>query len=223
MLSVIRGAFTGLWRDSEFLKFWAASAVSDVGTQVSALALPLIAALTLGATAWQMGLLSAAGEAPVLFVGLFAGVWVDRLRRRPVMIVADVARAALLLVIPVSSALGVLTIEILCAVTALTGTFAVPFDVAILSFVPSLVRERELMDSKLELTSSVAQVAGPGVGGLLVNALGAPFAVLIDALSFLGSAFFLLRTRVPEPRAASSGERGGVFAEVREGLSVSFV
>src|SRR5499426_1481909 len=92
MLGVTRGSIGGLWRDREFLKFWAASAISDVGSQVTTLALPLIAVLLLGATPWQMGLLSAAGAAPVLVVGLFAGVWVDRLRRRPVMITADVAR-----------------------------------------------------------------------------------------------------------------------------------
>jgi MFS family permease len=188
---------------------------------VSTLALPLIAALMLGATPWQMGLLSAAGAAPVLVVGLFAGVWVDRLRRRPVMILADVARAVLLLAIPVASALGVLTIEILYAVALLAGTFAVLFDVAFLSFIPSLVQERELIDanSKLEMTSSTAQVAGPGLGGVLIGALGAPFAVLIDALSFLGSALFLLRTRVPEARPQRA-ERDGVVAEVREGLAV---
>lgn len=221
MLGVTRCSFTGLWRDREFLKFWAASAISDVGSQVSTLALPLIAALMLGATPWQMGLLSAAGAAPVLVVGLFAGVWVDRLRRRPVMIVADVTRAVLLLVIPLASALGVLTIEILYAVALLAGTLAVLFDVAFLSFIPSLVREEELIDanSKLEMTSSTAQVAGPGIGGVLISALGAPFAVLIDALSFLGSAFFLLRTQVTEalPRRT---ERDGVIAEVREGLAV---
>jgi MFS family permease len=218
---VRRGWFPGLWRDREFLKFWAASAISDVGSQVSTLALPLIAVLMLGATPWQMGLLSAAGAAPVLVVGLFAGVWVDRLRRRPVMIVADVARAVLLLVIPLASVLGVLTIEILYVVALFAGTLAVLFDVAFLSFIPSLVREGALMDanSKLEMTSSTAQVAGPGLGGVLIGALGAPFAVVIDALSFLGSAVFLLRTRVAEalpPRA----ERDGVLAEVREGLAV---
>ena len=219
MLGVTRCSLTGLWRDREFLKFWAASAISDVGSQVSALALPLIAALMLAATPWQMGVLSAAGAAPVLVVGLFAGVWVDRLPRRPVMIAADVARAGLLLAIPVASALGVLTIEILYAVAVLAGTLAVVFDVAFLSFIPALVRDGELIDanSKLEMTSSTAQVAGPGLGGALISALGAPFAVLIDALSFLGSALFLVRTRVTEtlpPRA----ERCGVVAEIREGL-----
>jgi len=221
MLGVTRGSFTGLWRDREFLKFWAASAISDLGSQVSTLALPLIAVLMLGATPWQMGLLSAAGAAPVLVVGLFAGVWVDRRRRRPVMIAADVACAVVLLVIPLASVLGVLTIEILYAVALLAGTLAVLFDVAFLSFVPSLVREGALMDanSKLELTSSTAQVAGPGLGGVLISAFGAPFAVLIDALSFLGSALFLLRTRVTEARPARA-ERGSVVAEVREGLTV---
>src|SRR5215510_5241633 len=190
MLGVTRGSVTGLWRDREFLKFWAASGISDLGSQVTTLALPLIAVLLLGATPWQMGLLSAAGAAPVLVVGLFAGVWVDGLRRRPVMITADVARAALLLAIPLTSVLGTLSIEILYAVALLAGTLAVLFDVAFLSFLPSLVREEDLMDanSKLELTSSTAQVTGPSVGGVLISAIGAPFAVVIDALSFLGSA-----------------------------------
>jgi MFS family permease len=221
MFRLTRGSFGGLWRDREFLKFWAASAISDVGSQVSTLALPLIAALMLGATPWQMGLLSAAGAAPVLIVGLFAGVWVDRLRRRPVMIAADVARAGLLLAVPLASAAGVLTIELLYAVTLLAGALAVLFDVAFLSFIPSLVRGEELLDAngKLELTSSTAQVAGPGIGGLLVSALGAPFAVLVDALSFLGSALFLLRTRVTEALPARAA-RGGVLAEIREGLAV---
>ena len=113
MFDVLRDSLGGLWRDREFLKFWAASGISDLGSQVTTLALPLIAALLLGATPWQMGLLSAAGAAPVLVVGLFAGVWVDRLRRRPVMIAADLARAALLLAIPLASVLGALSMEIL--------------------------------------------------------------------------------------------------------------
>jgi MFS family permease len=221
MPRVTPGSAPGLWGDREFLKFWAASAISDVGSQVSTLALPLIAALTLGATPWQMGLLSAAGAAPVLVVSLVAGVWVDRLRRRPVMIAADVARAVLLLAIPLATALGALTIEILYAIALLAGGLTVLFDVAFLSFIPSLVRAEQLIDanSKLEMTSSAAQVAGPGIGGTLISALGAPFAVLLDALSFLGSALFLLRTRVSEALPGRAEGRG-VMVEVREGLSV---
>jgi len=220
VFDVLRDSLGGLWRDREFLKFWAASGISDLGSQVTTLALPLIAVLLLGATPWQMGLLSAAGAAPVLVVGLFAGVWVDGLRRRPVMITADVARAALLLAIPLTSVLGTLSIEILYAVALLAGTLAVLFDVAFLSFLPSLVGEGALLDanSKLEMTSSTAQVAGPSIGGVLIGALGAPFAVVIDALSFLGSAGFLLRTRVTEVRPPRAG-REGVVAEVREGLA----
>src|SRR5262252_116641 len=120
----------GLTRHGGFLRFWAASAISDVGSQISALALPLIAALTLGASSWQMGLLSAAGSAPTLLVGLFAGVWVDRLRRQPIMVAANIGSAALLLTIPVASVAGGLRIELLCAVAFAAGALAVVFDLA---------------------------------------------------------------------------------------------
>ena len=164
-----------------------------MGSQISALALPLIAALTLGATPWQMGLLSAAGAAPILFVGLFAGVWVDRLRRRPLLIAMDIGRAALLLTIPLGSALGVLRIEILYIVALLVGALGVLF--------------------------SVAQVAGPGLGGVLVGLLGAAFAVIIDALSFLASALLIVGIRVNE-RSRAAADVGGVVAEIGEGLRV---
>jgi MFS family permease len=186
------------------------------------LALPLIAALTLDATPWQMGLLSAAGAAPILFVGLFAGVWVDRLRRRPLLIAMDIGRAALLLTIPLTSAFGLLRIEILYVVALLVGALTVLFDVAHLSFIPSLVERERLVEgnSKLQTTSSVAQVAGPGLGGVLVGLLGAAFAVLIDALSFLASAVLIVGIRVTEPSRAASDERGGVVAEIGEGLRI---
>jgi MFS family permease len=186
------------------------------------LALPLIAALTLDATPWQMGLLSAAGAAPILFVGLFAGVWVDRLRRRPLLIAMDIGRAALLLTIPVTSAFGLLRIEILYVVALLVGALTVLFDVAHLSFIPSLIERERLVEgnSKLQTTSSVAQVAGPGLGGVLVGLLGAAFAVLIDALSFLASAVLIVGIRVTEPSRAASDERGGVVAEIGEGLQI---
>jgi MFS family permease len=212
----------GLWRHCGFLKLWAASAISDVGSQVSALALPLIAALTLGATPWQMGLLSAAGSAPALLVGLFAGVWVDRVRRRPLLIATDLGRAALLLTIPLASMAGVLRIELLEVVALLAGALTVLFDVAHLSFVPSLVERERLVEGngKLEATASAAQVVGPGLGGVLVGLLGAAFAVLVDALSFLASALFISGIRVTEPAPAASHGRAGVAAEIGEGWRV---
>lgn len=211
-----------LWRHREFLKFWAGSAISDVGSQVTVLAVPLIAALTLDATPWQMGLLSAAGGAPILLVGLFAGVWVDRMRRRPVMIATDLGRAALLLIIPLAAVTGVLRIEILYAVLLLTGALAVLFDVASMSFLPSLVAADRLVagNTKLQSTSAAAQVVGPGVGGVLVSLLSAPFALLVDALSFLISAVFIARTRVAEAAPETRGGRAGVVGEITEGVRV---
>ncbi|HTK93552.1 MAG TPA: MFS transporter [Verrucomicrobiae bacterium] len=213
---------SALWRHREFLKFWAGSGISDVGSQVTALALPLIAALTLHATPWQMGLLAASGSAPVLVVGLFAGVWVDRIRRRPVMIATDVGRALLLSIIPLAAVTGVLRMEILYAVMLLTGSLTVLFDVAHMSFVPSLVSATQLVDgnSKIKTTSAAAEVAGPSLGGVLVSVLGAPFAVLVDALSFLGSAIFIAWTRVNESLPRTRDERAGVVAEIGEGLRV---
>jgi len=212
-----------LWRHREFLKFWAGSAISDVGSQVTALAVPLIAALTLDATPWQMGLLSAAGGAPILLVGLFAGVWVDRVRRRPVMIATDLGRAVLLLIIPLAAVTGVLRIEILYAVLLLTGALTVLFDVANMSLLPSLVVTPDRIvegNTKLQSTAAAAQVAGPSVGGVLVSLFTAPFALLVDALSFLISAAFIARTNVPEAAPDTRGASAGVVSEIAEGVRV---
>ena len=213
--------FTGLWRHREFLKYWTASAISDVGSQITALALPLIGALTLAATPWQMGVLTAAGGAPILLVGLFAGVWVDRLRRRPVLIAADIGRALLLLAIPVASVLGMLTIDLLCLIALLAGALNVLFDIAHLAFLPVLVTREHLVDgnAKLEVTAAGAQAVGPSLGGTLIGALGAPFAVLLDALSFLVSGWLIARTRATEPPPAVTA-RASVWTEIREGLRV---
>jgi MFS family permease len=212
---------SSLWRHREFLKFWAGSAISDVGSQVTALAVPLIAALTLQATPWQMGLLSAAGSAPILLVGLFAGVWVDRVRRRPLMIATDLGRAALLLIVPLAALAGALRIEILYAVLLLTGALTVLFDVANMSLLPSLVVTPDRIvegNTKLQSTAAAAQVVGPGVGGVLVSLMTAPFALLVDALSFLLSAAFIARARVPEVTPDTRG--AGVVGEITEGVRV---
>jgi MFS family permease len=218
----MRRRFTGLWRDAEFLKYWTASAISDVGSQVTALALPLIGALTLAATPWQMGVLNAASSMPIILVGLFAGVWVDRLRRRPVLIAADIGRAVLLLLVPLASVLGGLTIELLCVVALLVGGLGVFFDVAHLAFLTVLVGREHLVDgnAKLEVTAAGAQVVGPSFGGTLVGLLGAPFAVLLDALSFLLSGWLIARTRAVEPAPAAPATRAGMWAAIREGMRV---
>src|SRR5712692_4415609 len=219
----MRERFTGLWRDREFLKYWTASAISDVGAQITALVIPLIGALTLAASPWEMGVLTAAGSAPALLVGLFAGVWVDRLRRRPVLIATDVGRAALLLLIPLASVLDVLRIELLCAVAFVVGALGLLFDVAHLACLPSLIGRDRLVDgnSKLEVTAAGAQVVDPSLGGALVGLLGAAFAVVLDALSLLASAWLITWTRASEPAPTRAVDRAGVWAEILEGLRVA--
>jgi len=210
----------GIARGRDFARFWAAQATSTIGTQFTALAFLLLAALSLGATPMAVGVLAAAAGLPHLLFGLFAGVWVDRLRRRPVMIGADLGRAALLGVIPIAAWLGVLRIELLVAIAFLVESLTVFFDIAYLAYVPTLVSRSNLVEanSRLETTASGAQVIGPALGGVLIRFLGAPLAMLVDALSYLGSAAFLWRIRtleapVPRPEAAS-----GMRAEIGQGL-----
>ncbi len=199
---------------------WAADSVSQFGSQITLLALPLTAALTLDATAAQMGFLTAAGTLPWLLIGLFVGAWVDRRPRRPVLVAADVGRTLLLLAVPAAWALDALSIELLYAVAFLVGCLTVFFDVAYLAFLPALVRRDQLLEgnSKLGASASVAQFAGPGVAGGLVSLVSAPFAILLDALSFLLSAFFLRRIQAEEPAPAPTVSGRQVRADIIEGL-----
>ena len=166
-----------------------------------------------------MGVLGAAANTPVLLVGLFAGVWVDRLRRRPILIVADLGQGLLLATIPLAAFLGLLRIEMLYAIAFLAGTLKLFFDVAVTSYLPVLVRREELAEgnSKLQLSHSAADVTGPGVAGGLVQLIGAPFVLLLDALSFLVSAAFLRRIGSLEPTPLRA-HRQTVWREIGDGL-----
>src|SRR5262249_40600833 len=178
----------------------------------------LTAVLTLRATAFQMGVLRALQYAPALFIGLFAGVYIDRLRRRPILLLADFGRAALLGAIPLGAALGMLRMGYVYGVAFLVGALTVIFEVAYHAFLPTLVQRERLVDAngKMATSESLAQIAGPGLGGLLVQALSAPVAILADALSFLVSVLFLglLRTAEPKPVVA----RRQMRQEIAEGL-----
>jgi predicted MFS family arabinose efflux permease len=215
--------FDGLWRDREFLKLWAGQAVSQMGSRISATALPLAAALTLQATPLQMGLLSGAGAAAILIFGLFAGAWVDRVHRRPVLILADLARAAILLAVPMAASMNRLSMPVLYAVAASTGLLTVFFDAGYQSYIPSLVKRDKLLEanSKLALTESVADIGGPGLGGILVAWFTAPMAFLFDAASFLFSAFSIWRIDRPEPPPAVP-EHADMRREIAEGLHASW-
>jgi MFS family permease len=166
------------------------------------------------------GVLAAASGLPHLLFGLFAGAWIDRVRRRPVMIAADIGRAALLLAIPVAAWLDHLSIALLIAIAFSTETLTVFFDIAYLSYLPALVPRRDLVtaNSRLEASASGAQVVGPAFGGGIVRLLGAPAAVLVDTLSYVASAVLLWRIeQTEEPPAAAV--KAGLLAEIRQGLA----
>ncbi len=211
---------TTLWRHSDFLKLWGGQTISELGSTITRDALPLMAVLVLKATPVEMGILSALGGLPVLVFGIFAGVWVDRLRRRPVMIAADLGRAALLALVPISAGLGLLRIELLYTLMILTGLLGVFFDTAYRSYLPALVERAHLVEgnSKLALSSSLSEIGGAGLAGVLVQTIGAPLAMLLDALSFLVSAGSLAAIRKPEPPPTPPIEQPSVAREAVEGL-----
>ena len=202
----------------EFRKLWFGQSVSAVGSSVTLIALPLTAVFTLGATPEQMGLLVAAGWLPYLLFALFAGAWSDRLPRKPILIVTDLARAAILVTIPIAAFLGVLRIEHVLVAAFVAGSMTVLFRSAYGPFIPVLVGRDALVEAnaKLALSDSVARVVGPSLGGLLVQLITAPFAILVDAFSFVVSAVAVIAVRVkesPPPRE----ERRNIWTEIAEG------
>ena len=209
----------GLWRHPDFLRLWSAQTISQFGSQVSQLALPLAAILILDASAFEVALLGTVEFLPFLLFALPAGVWVDRLRRKPILVLGDLGRALALGSIPVAYAFDALTIWQLYAVGFLVGVGTVFFDVAYQSYLPSLVDRSRLVDgnSKLEISRSGAALAGPGLAGVLIGALTAPYAILLDAVSFVWSAGLIARIQraeiLPEQTAKPSMRR-----ELVEGL-----
>jgi MFS family permease len=210
---------TGVLRHGDFRRLWGAQTVSQVGSQVSQLALPLVAVIALDASSLQVALLGTVEMLPFLLFALPAGAWVDRLRRRPILILADAGRALALGSVPLVAALSHVTIAQLYIVGFVTGTLTVFFDVAYQSYLPSLVSRDELVDgnAKLELSRSGAQIAGPGIAGLLVGAITAPYAVAVDAVSFVWSALLLMRIRTRESAREHVAGRS-LRREILEGL-----
>ena len=206
-----------LLRETQFCRYWTGQTVSMFGDQISAIAIPLAAVLVLHADAAEMGYLTALVWLPSLLFGLHAGAWVDRRgQRRRTMIGADLGRFALLASLPLSYALGVLTLAQLFLVAFATGTLSVVFNVSNTALFVSVVPNEQYLEGNSLIYSSRALsfVTGPSIGGILVQALSAPFAIAADALSFLGSAFFLRRIRPAEPPADRSG-KGSVTAGAR--------
>jgi MFS family permease len=211
-----------LWRDRAFVRLFAANAISQLGTQFSVLALPLTALFVLHEGALEVALLRAFQVLPFVVFSLPAGVWIDRLRRRPLMIVADAGRALALASIPVAFWLGRLSLTQLYVVVAIHGTLSVVFDVSYLSFLPGLVTRERLGDANAKLlgAQAVAQSAGPSIAGVVVGAVGAAVAVLGDAVSFGVSAVFVtaIRGRENRPEPVTTRKRD----ELLEGLRYVF-
>jgi MFS family permease len=208
-------------RHRDFTLLWAGLTVSELGNTVTFLAFPLVAVLALGASPLLVGVVGAAGSVAWLVVGLPAGVWVDRLRRRRVMIASDLARAVLLLSVPVAWWLGILTIAQLAVVALLAGVGEVLFSLANTAFLPRVLPADRLADgnSVLQASFSGAAIAGPGLGGGLVQLLGAPATLLVDAVSFLVSAVSVGAMRTREEAPARPEQRRRLRSELREGMS----
>ena len=214
-----------LIRHRDFRLLWGGETVSQLGSQVSLLAIPLLAVRTLHATTFQMGLLTAASTAAFLIVGLPAGVWVDRIRRRRVMIGADLGRVVALGSVPVAYAAGLLTLGQLFVVTLVAGVLTVFFDVAYQSYLPSLVGREHLVEGNAKLTGSeqAATVAGPSIAGGLVQAVGSAAAVAVDAASFLASAVAIAAIRAPEAKPdVPEGGHAKLVHDIGEGLRFVF-
>jgi MFS family permease len=209
----------GLWHHLDFRRLWIGETVSQLGGMVSMIALPLVAILVLHATTFEVGLLETFQFLAFLLVGLPAGAWVDRMRFRAVLIVNDLVRAVALASIPVAHALGVLTMGQMYVVALVTGLSTVFFDVAYQSYLPALVDRAALVEgnSKLQASESLSQIAGPGLGGLLVQVFTAPYAVLLDAVSFLWSAAWVGAIKARPPKPARKADRN-LGREIGEGL-----
>ncbi|MGZ6266073.1 MAG: MFS transporter [Candidatus Limnocylindrales bacterium] len=215
----------GLLSEVDFRRLWVGETISQFGSQVSLLAIPFIATVLLHASPFEVAMLGALAFLPFILFTLPAGAWVDRLRRRPILISGDLARVVALGTIPVAWGLGALTIWQLYLVSFVAGIATVFFDVAYQSYLPSLVERQALVEgnAKLQASEASAQVVGPGLGGVLISLVGAPFAVVADAVSYLASALFVMRIGRPEEhpeaeRLAAGLAREPLRRQIAEGL-----
>ncbi len=222
MLSTIqKHLLTGLWRHRPFVTFWSAATISLFGSQITLLALPLTAVLMLHASAGQMGALTALEMLPALALSLFAGVLVDRLHRRPLLVAADLGRAALLALVPLAALLGMLRIELLYPIALLNGALNLVAELAAGAFLPALMAREQILEAngKLAAITSVAEVAGPGLASFCVQILTAPIALVLDVLSFLVSGLLLRSLRVIEPPLPDAAQHN-LLREMRAGLQI---
>jgi len=214
---------TGLWRNPGFLTLWGGRTVSTLGSQVTQVALPLTAVLVLQATPLQMGVLRAVAATPDVALGFVAGAWVDRVRRRPLLVGTELCQALVVGSVPIAALLGALHLQQLYVVAPVSAALALTFDVAAQAYVPALVGDDDLAEgnSRLAISGSLSRLIGPALGGGLVQLLTAPLAIAADSLSFLLSAVALGSIRAEEPAAESPSARPGaleLWTSVARGL-----
>ena len=216
---LLHRTFDGLWRSPDFRKLWTSLTITAFGAQITNLALPLTAALLLHATPFQMGVLVALETLPFALVSLHAGVLLDRVRKLPIVIAADLGRGLALLAIPVAAFAHMLSIEILYAVGFLCGVQNVVGGAAYQVLLAQLAGRKRLVEAnaKITLGETSSALVGPGIAGLLIQALTAPFAILLDAATFFVSALMLRRVHAPND-TANTGPSRSIGAEIHEGL-----
>ena len=218
------GLSGNLWHHRDFTRFWFSDTVSQFGNQFSGFALPVLAVLSLNATPLDIGIITALAIAPYPLLGLFVGVWADRFRKRRIMVVCNFGRMVTLASVPIGYLLGTLSLTQIFAVALVNGIFSVFFDISYQAYLPILVDRGDLIEGnqKLQLSASGAQVAGPGIAGLVYQAIGGAFTVAADSIGYLVSAVTLLSVEKDEP-AKVRGDRDAApdfFAEMREGVEV---
>jgi hypothetical protein len=213
-----------LWRQRDFLHLWSAQAVSAFGSRVTRTALPVIAVLLVTADPVAIAILGALAVLPGVLVGLSAGGFIDRHAKRPLLVAADLARAALVLSVPIAAWLGELTMAQLYCVAALVGAASAAFQLADNAYLPVLIGREALIEgnSKLETTESIAEIGGPGLAGILIQLLTAPVAMAIDAISYVASALLLLRIRARERIEQVRATSASVLEDVRIGFRAGF-
>lgn len=214
-------AVRGLWHNPHFMRLWAGQTVSVFGSMVGNLALPWVAIYNLKASPFEVATLGIVGLIPGFLVGLWAGVWVDRLPHKPLLIAADIGRFLVLLSVPFAALGGWLNLPQLYAVAFLNGVLGTFFDVAYHAYLPTLVQQSELLEgnSKLTATASAAEAGGFGLAGWLVQWLSAPFALLVDSLSFLLSALSIASIAKPEEKPLRPEASVNIWLEARQGLA----
>lgn len=224
-VSAPRSDTDSLWRNGDFLKFWCGETLSLFGSQVTNLALPLTAVIVFNASPEQVGFLRFLQLAPYLGLALIFGVWVDRMRRKPIMLVANASRMVLIGLVALLAHIDYLSMGGLLTIACAIGIFSVLFDVSWMSFVPTLVKDPKHYveaNHKLGVTSSTADVAGPGLAGMFIAVLTAPIALVVDAFSYLVSLLTLASIRTREPRPQPSTVQRNLGRELREGLQWVF-